>query len=135
MLLGSAGNDTTKQASSHALAALAAHPTQRAWLLADFDERIDGAIEEFVRWATPVMHFARHATVDTEVAGTPVAAGEKLVLFYCSANRDAAVFDHPHAFDLSRSPIRMWGSAVPARTSAWAGNSRKWNCGICSGNC
>lgn len=66
-----------------------------------------------MRWATPVMHFARHATVDTEVAGTPVAAGEKLVLFYCSANRDAAVFDHPHAFDLSRSPNPHVGFGGP----------------------
>ncbi|NKY42866.1 cytochrome P450 [Nocardia cerradoensis] len=113
VLLGSAGNDTTKQASSHALAALAAHPEQRTWLLADFDDRIDGAVEEFVRWATPVMHFARHATIDTEVAGTPVAAGEKLVLFYCSANRDATVFDRPHDFDLSRSPNPHVGFGGP----------------------
>lgn len=113
VLLGSAGNDTTKQASSHALAALAAHPGQRAWLLDDFDDRIDTAVEEFVRWATPVMHFARHATVDTELAGTTVAAGEKVVLFYCSANRDETVFDRPHEFDITRSPNPHVGFGGP----------------------
>ena len=113
VLLGSAGNDTTKQASSHALAALAADPAQRAWLLADFDDRIDSAVEEFVRWSTPVVHFARHATVDTELAGTPVAAGEKVVLFYCSANRDGRVFDRPNEFDITRSPNPHLGFGGP----------------------
>ncbi|MEZ0365090.1 cytochrome P450 [Mycobacterium sp. pUA109] len=109
VLLGSAGNDTTKQATSHAFKALNAHPEQRAWLAADFDNRIDAAVDEFVRWATPVIAFARHALVDTEVAGTPIAAGEKVALFYCSANRDDAVFDRPHEFDITRSPNPHFG--------------------------
>lgn len=104
ILLASAGNDTTKQATSHAMLALVANPEQRDWLLADFDERIGVAIEEFVRWSSPVLQFARHAVEDTEVAGQEVKAGEKLALFYCSANRDERVFDAPHTFDLSRSP-------------------------------
>ncbi|MGW0044682.1 cytochrome P450 [Rhodococcus sp. NPDC003348] len=104
VLIGSAGNDTTKQTSSHALKALIDHPEQRDWLLADFDNRIDTAIDEFVRWSTPVLNFARHASVDTEIAGTPIAAGEKVALFYCSGNRDESVFDRPHEFDISRSP-------------------------------
>ncbi|OHU95660.1 cytochrome P450 [Mycobacterium talmoniae] len=104
VLLGSAGNDTTKQATSHAFKALIDRPEQRVWLAADFDNRIDAAVEEFVRWSTPVIAFARHALVDTEVAGTPIKAGEKVALFYCSANRDEAVFDRPHDFDISRAP-------------------------------
>lgn len=104
VLLGSAGNDTTKQATSHAFKALVDSAEQRAWLAADFDHRIDAAVEEFVRWSTPVIAFARHALVDTEVAGTPIKAGEKVALFYCSANRDEAVFDRPHDFDISRAP-------------------------------
>jgi len=104
ILLASAGNDTTKQTTTHAMMALAAHPEQRAWLMADFDNRIGPAVEEFIRWASPVLQFARVATRDTEVAGTPIAAGEKLGLFYCSGNRDEAAFTDPHAFDLSRSP-------------------------------
>lgn len=103
VLLGSAGNDTTKQATTHAFKALVDHPEQRAWLLADFDNRIGAAIEEFVRWATPVLAFARHAVTDTEVAGTPIKAGEKVALFYCSANRDDTVFDRPHEFDITRT--------------------------------
>jgi cytochrome P450 len=109
VLLASAGNDTTKQTTSHAFEALSQHPAQRDWLLEDFDGRIDTAIEEFVRWATPVMNFARHALVDTELAGTPIKAGEKLGLFYCSANRDETVFDRPHEFDITRSPNPHFG--------------------------
>jgi cytochrome P450 len=109
VLLASAGNDTTKQTTSHAFLALGGHPRQRAWLVEDFHGRIDCAIEEFVRWATPVMDFARHALVDTELAGTPIKAGEKLGLFYCSANRDETVFDRPHEFDVTRSPNPHFG--------------------------
>jgi cytochrome P450 len=104
ILLSSAGNDTTKQATSHAMLALVNNPEQRDWLMADFDERIGTAVEEFVRWSSPVLQFARFATEDTEVAGQQIKAGEKVGLFYCSANRDESVFDAPDAFDLTRSP-------------------------------
>ncbi|PEG34556.1 cytochrome P450 [Mycolicibacterium agri] len=104
ILLASAGNDTTKQTTTHAMMALVDNPDRRAWLTADFENRIGPAIEEFVRWASPVLQFARFATADTEINGQPVAAGDKVGLFYCSANRDETVFDNPGAFDLSRSP-------------------------------
>ncbi|PRC42846.1 cytochrome P450, partial [Mycobacterium sp. ITM-2017-0098] len=104
ILLSSAGNDTTKQTTTHVMMALVAHPEQRAWLTDDFDNRIGTAVEEFVRWSSPVLQFARFATRDTEINGHPVAAGDKVGLFYCSANRDETVFDHPQEFDLSRSP-------------------------------
>ena len=104
ILLASAGNDTTKQATSHAMMALVANPEQREWLMADFENRSGLATEEFVRWASPVVQFARFAVEDTEVGGQQVKAGDKLALFYCSANRDESVFDAPHTFDLSRSP-------------------------------
>ena len=103
ILLASAGNDTTKQATTHAMMALVENPAQRDWLTEDFEGRIGPAIEEFVRWASPVMQFARFATEDTEINGQPVAAGDKVGLFYCSANRDEAAFDDPHAFDLKRT--------------------------------
>lgn len=109
VLLSVAGSDTTKQATSHTLKALMDRPEQLAWLMADFDNRIDTAIDEFVRWATPVLSFARHAAVDAEVGGTPVRAGDKLGLFYCSANRDSAVFDDPHQFRLDRTPNNHFG--------------------------
>jgi cytochrome P450 len=109
VLLASAGNDTTKQTTSHVFKALSGQPDQRRWLLEDFDGRIDAAVDEFVRFATPVMDFARHALVDTELAGTPIKAGEKLGLFYCSANRDESVFERPHEFDITRSPNPHFG--------------------------
>jgi cytochrome P450 len=104
ILLASAGNDTTKQATSHAMLALVNNPAQRDWLMEDFENRIGLAIEEFVRWSTPVLQFARFATEDTEIAGQQIKAGDKLGLFYCSANRDETVFDEPHTFNLQRSP-------------------------------
>ncbi|MBV8965125.1 MAG: cytochrome P450, partial [Mycobacteriaceae bacterium] len=88
ILLSSAGNDTTKQTTSHAMLALASQPAQRDWLMEDFEGRIGSAVEEFVRWASPVMQFARVATADVEVAGQQINAGDKVGLFYCSANRD-----------------------------------------------
>ena len=82
VLLAVAGNDTTRQTTSHALKALTDFPDQRAWLLEDFDNRIGGAVEEFIRWATPVMTFRRTAAKDVEIAGQTISAGEKVVMFY-----------------------------------------------------
>ena len=104
ILLASAGNDTTKQATTHAMLALTENPAQRDWLMKDFDGRIGSAVEEFVRWSSPVLQFARFVTEDTEINGAPVQAGDKVGLFYCSANRDEAAFADPGVFDLSRSP-------------------------------
>jgi cytochrome P450 len=104
VLLAVAGNDTTRQTTSHALRALTDFPAQREWLLADFDNRINGAVEEFVRWSTPVMTFRRTAVTDTELGGQPISAGDKVVMFYPSGNWDTEVFADPDAFDLSRAP-------------------------------
>jgi cytochrome P450 len=104
VLLAVAGNDTTRQTASHAVKALTDFDDQRAWLTADFDDRIPGAVEEFIRWATPVMTFRRTAAVDCQVGGQDVAAGEKVVMFYASGNFDETVFDAPERFDLSRKP-------------------------------
>jgi cytochrome P450 len=104
VLLSVAGNDTTRQTTSHALKALTDFPTQRAWLVADFDRRIGTAVEEFVRWASPVMTFRRTAVVDYELAGQRILAGEKVVMFYPSGNWDTEVFTSPNTFDLSRDP-------------------------------
>ena len=84
--------------------ALAANPAQRDWLMEDFDDRIGLATEEFVRWSTPVLQFARFATEDVEVAGQLISAGDKVGLFYCSGNRDESVWADPQVFDLSRKP-------------------------------
>jgi cytochrome P450 len=104
VLLAVAGNDTTRQTASHAMRALTEFPEQRAWLREDFENRIGTAIEEFVRWATPVMTFRRTAATDVELGGERIRAGEKVVMFYPSGNWDEAAFDHPDRFDLSRNP-------------------------------
>lgn len=104
ILLATAGTDTTKQTTSQALWALSRNPAQKQWLMEDFDGRIASAIEEFVRFATPVLNFARTVVEETEVAGTTLRAGDRVGIFYCSANRDEAVFDQPHAFRPDRSP-------------------------------
>ena len=104
VLLSVAGNDTTRQTISHAMKALTDFPEQRAWLLEDFDNRIGTAVEEFIRWATPVMTFRRTAATDFELGGQRIRAGEKVVMFYPSGNWDREAFDHPDRFDPSRSP-------------------------------
>ncbi len=104
VLLAVAANDTTRQTTSHAMKALTDFPAERAWLLAAFDNRIGTAVEEFIRWATPVMTFRRTAASDFELSGQTIPAGEKVVMFYPSGNWDTEVFDHPERLDLSRNP-------------------------------
>ncbi|OBG37285.1 cytochrome [Mycobacterium alsense] len=104
VLLSVAANDTTRQTTSHALKALTDFPEQRAWLMEDFDNRVGTAVEEFIRWATPVMTFRRTAATDFELGGQAIRAGEKVVMFYSSGNWDTDAFERPDRFDLSRSP-------------------------------
>ena len=103
-LLIVAGNDTTRQSIAHGMKALTDFPDQRAWLMEDLDRRMPLAVEEIVRWATPIMTFRRTAAHDTELGGHQVTEGDKVIMFYSSANMDTAVFDHPERLDLSRSP-------------------------------
>jgi len=98
-----AGNDTTRQTTSIAMKALCDFPEQREILLHDFDGNIGTAVDEFVRWASPVMTFRRTARVDVEVGGQPILAGDKLLLIYPSGNRDAAAFTDPYRFDVTRA--------------------------------
>ena len=102
LLLVVAGDDTTKQATTLSLLALSGNPSESEWLREDFEGRIEGALDEFIRYASPVLTFARTATVDTHLQGVAIAAGDKVGLFYCSGNRDEAIFPSPHRFDLRR---------------------------------
>ena len=113
VLLVVAGNETTRNAISHGMRALCEHPEQRARWQKDFEALAPAAVEEIVRWATPVIHFRRTATRDTELAGQKIRAGDKLVLWYLSANRDEAAFADPYRFDLQRSPNEHVGSGGP----------------------
>jgi cytochrome P450 len=109
VLLSVAGNDTTRHTTSHALRALTVNPAQKAKLLEDPDGLLPAAVEEFIRWATPVLTFRRTATEDTELRGQPIAQGEKVVLFYHSGNRDETAFEDPWSFDVSREPNHHLG--------------------------
>lgn len=103
-LLAIAGNDTTRNTTSHGIKALYDHPDQKALLVGDFNRHINTAIEEFLRWGTAVMTFRRTARADTVVGGQDIKAGEKVVMFYSSANRDERVFTDPWRFDITRNP-------------------------------
>lgn len=102
LLLSVAGNDTTKQTTTWAVLELDRNRDQRQWLYEDFNARIAGATEEFVRYASPVIEFARIATEDTELGGQQISRGDKIGIFYCSGNRDESVFEHPEKLDLRR---------------------------------
>jgi len=103
ILLVVAGNETTRNAISHGMKALTDYPDQKEQWFGNFEATTKTAVEEIVRWATPVIHFRRTATADTELAGQPIKAGEKVVLWYNSANRDERVFADPDRFDVTRS--------------------------------
>jgi len=109
VLLSVAGNDTTRHTTSHAMRALSMNPAQRALLLEDLDGRLPAAAEEFVRWASPVLTFRRTTTRAVEIHGQHLPPGEKVVLFYHSANRDERVFEDPWRFDVTRDPNRHVG--------------------------
>ena len=103
MLLVNAGGDTTRNLVAGGMHTLLQHPDQLAALHAD-SRLIPSAIEEMLRFQSPVMHFRRTATCDTTVRGQPITAGQKLVMFYTAANRDEAVFTEPDRFDVRRHP-------------------------------
>jgi cytochrome P450 len=104
ILLVVAGNETTRTALSHALMLFTEFPVQRALLLADFENRVEGAVEEIVRYASPVLFMRRTLTRDYTMNGQDYRQGDKAVLYYYSANRDEAVFADPGRFDITRSP-------------------------------
>ena len=104
ILLVVAGNETTRNAISHGMKALTDFPDARRDWMADFAGRAPAAVEEIVRWATPVIHFRRTATRDVELGGQTIRAGDKVVMWYNSANRDERVFEDPYRFDVTRTP-------------------------------
>ena len=113
VLLVAAGNETTRNAISHGMKALTDFPDQRRKWAADFEGVAPTALEEIVRWASPVMHFRRTATRDTELSGQKIREGEKVVLWYGSANRDEDVFEAPYQFDVTRTPNEHVGFGGP----------------------
>jgi methyl-branched lipid omega-hydroxylase len=113
ILLVVAGNETTRNAISSGLEELTRHPDQRAIWMEDFEGVAPTAVEEIVRWSSPVNHMRRTAKKDGDLNGYPVKEGDKFLMFYRSANRDQAVFEDPYTFDLRRSPNDHVGFGGP----------------------
>jgi cytochrome P450 len=114
ILLVVAGNETTRNAIAHGLYALTCFPDQKERWRADFDGLAPTAVEEIVRWATPVIHFRRTVTRDgVRLGEREFSAGDKVVLWYNSANRDEAAFAEPYRFDLGRKPNDHLGFGGP----------------------
>jgi len=103
LLLTVAGNETTRNLISHGMVALLEHPEELEKVRAN-RALLPGAVEEMLRWASPVMHFRRTATRDVELSGQKIKAGDKVVIWYISANRDEKAFKDPFTFDVERSP-------------------------------
>ena len=104
LLLAVAGNETTRNSMSHGMHAFMTNPAQWDKFRRDPDRYMDGAIEEILRWATPVLHFRRTATADYELNGVKIKQGDKIVMWHISANRDERAFKDPFTFDIERSP-------------------------------
>jgi cholest-4-en-3-one 26-monooxygenase len=98
-----AGNETTRNLINHSMLALIEHPDQ-AQRLRDDPSLWDSAVEEMLRWGSSIHNFRRTATRDVELRGVPIAEGDKVVMYYASANRDEDVFEDPHTFDVGRTP-------------------------------
>ncbi|MGV0852878.1 cytochrome P450 [Mycolicibacterium phlei] len=105
LIIATAGHDTTSAVISGGLHALIEHPDQLERLRGDM-HLLPLAVEEMIRWVTPVKEFMRTAQRDTEIRGVPIAAGESVLLSYASSNRDEEVFDDPFRFDIARDPNR-----------------------------
>ena len=104
LLLVVAGNETTRHAISHTALALVQHPDQLE-ILKRSPELIPDAVEEFLRWASPVYHFRRTATRDVELDGAEIRSGDKVTMWFASGNRDSAVFEDPYRFDVTRTKV------------------------------
>jgi cytochrome P450 len=113
VLLVTAGNETTRTAIAHALHALTEHPDQKDRLIADYEGLSKTAVDEIVRWASPVIWMRRTLAVDHTLSGFDLKAGDKVLLYYSSANRDEEAFVDPDVFDVGRSPNDHYGFGAP----------------------
>jgi cholest-4-en-3-one 26-monooxygenase len=123
-LLILAGNETTRNAISGGLQVLCEHPAERA-RLQDDPSLIDSAVEEILRWTSPLHHMSRLSVADTEIHGQTIHAGERVLLWYPSANRDEDVFDDPYRFDITREPNEHLAFGIGEHFCLGAGFARK----------
>ena len=108
MIVFTAGHDTTRNAISGGVLAMIENPEELR-KLRDHPSLVKSAVEEVVRWTSPVNYMRRHVLEDTEIGGVKMRQGEDLVMFYCSANRDEEIFEDPFRFDVTRRPNRHLG--------------------------
>ena len=123
LLLFTAGAETTRSAIGGGLRTLVEHPDQMA-LLRNDPKNVKGAVEEFVRWMTPSIYKRRTATRNIEFGGKLIRLGDKVTIWEMSANRDAAVFDSPFIFDITRRPNRHLGFGFGAHVCLGAALAR-----------
>jgi cytochrome P450 len=123
-LLVLAGNETTRNAISGGLVVLAEHPAERARLQAN-PRLLDSGIEEILRWTSPLHHMSREATEDVEIRGKKIRAGDRVLMFYPSANRDEEIFPEPYRFDVTRSPNDHLAFGIGEHFCLGAGFARK----------
>jgi cytochrome P450 len=113
VLLVTAGNETTRTAIAHGLHTLTEHPDQKARLLTDYEGLAKTATDEIVRWASPVIWMRRTLAEDYTLSNFELSKGDKVLLFYCSANRDEDIFENPDVFDVGRTPNDHYGFGAP----------------------
>lgn len=123
-LLIVAGNETTRNAISGGMIALSEFPEERQRLMAD-PSLMDTAVEEIIRWTSPLHHMAREATVDVEIRGQKIRAGERVLMWYPSANRDEEIFEDPYRFDVGRTPNDHLAFGIGEHFCLGAGFARK----------
>ncbi|MGE3421357.1 MAG: cytochrome P450 [Dehalococcoidia bacterium] len=123
-LLILAGNETTRNAISGGLQALCQNPDQKAKLLNDMT-LIDSAVEEICRWTSPLHHMSRYVTQDVEVGGKQIKQGERVLMWYLSANRDESMFKDPYRFDIERTPNEHLAFGIGEHFCLGAGFARK----------
>jgi len=123
-LLILAGNETTRNAISGGLLVLSEHPQEKARLLNDMS-LMESAIEEILRWTSPLHHMSREATADVEIRGKTIKAGERVLMWYPSANRDEDLFEDPYRFDITRTPNDHLAFGIGEHFCLGAGFARK----------
>ncbi len=123
-LLILAGNETTRNAISGGLKVLCENPDQKAKLINDMS-LIDSAVEEICRWTSPLHHMSRYVVEDTEIGGQKIKAGDRVLMWYLSANRDEEIFEDPYRFDITRTPNEHLAFGIGEHFCLGAGFARK----------